>query len=279
MLTMIVLFSKLMLTVSENIEGDDRNMMKQILLITDGCSNMGVSPVIAAAHAQEEGIVVNVVGVVDQGELGELGASEIAEIAKAGGGMSRIVSSQQLSQTVQMMTRKTVMGTIQQVVGKELKAILGEGAGLAQLPPDKRAQVVNVIDEMSENASLRVALLVDSSASMKHKLAAVREALHDLLLSLRARAGRSEIAVFHFPGTVNAEQEVSMDAAWTVDLANIDKMFYKINMKGTTPTGPALLKVAQYIAETTSSGRSAADMEAAAFPRGGKDGILGDYVV
>lgn len=59
--------------------------MRQILLITDGCSNVGVSPVVAAAHAKEEGITVNVIGVVDQGELGMLGAEEIREIAEAGG--------------------------------------------------------------------------------------------------------------------------------------------------------------------------------------------------
>ena len=84
-------------------------MMKQILLITDGCSNVGVSPVIAAAQAQTEGVTVNVIGVIDHGELGVLGSEEIQEIAAAGGGMSRIVNSGQLSQTVQMMTRKTVL--------------------------------------------------------------------------------------------------------------------------------------------------------------------------
>ena len=38
--------------------------MKQIMLITDGCSNVGESPVMAAALARQEGITVNVVGVV-----------------------------------------------------------------------------------------------------------------------------------------------------------------------------------------------------------------------
>jgi len=256
-------------------------MMKQILLVTDGCSNVGVSPVVAAAHAREEGIVVNVVGVVDRGELGELGAQEIAEIARAGGGMSRIVSTAQLSQTMQMMTRKTVVGTIEQAVGKELKAILGDSS-LAVLPPDKRSQVVNVIDDMSERADIRVALLIDTSASMKSKLAAVREALHDLLLSLRARTGESEMAVFHFPGTANADESVAMDADWTRDLANINKMFYKIDMKGTTPTGPALLRVAQYVAETTPSRTlPVAGSDAGNSPNdgNGREGILSDYVV
>ena len=130
-------------------------MMKQILLITDGCSNVGVSPVIAAAQAQTEGVTVNVIGVIDHGELGVLGSEEIQEIAAAGGGMSRIVNSGQLSQTVQMMTRKTVTTTIQHAVGKELQSILGFSQ-LEQLPPEKRAEVVQVIDTMSETTSLRV---------------------------------------------------------------------------------------------------------------------------
>lgn len=95
--------------------------MKQILLITDGCSNVGESPVLAAAHARQEGITVNVVGVVDYGTIGELGSREIADIAKAGGGLSRIASTSQLAQTIQMMTRKTVVQTIQQAVNKEVK--------------------------------------------------------------------------------------------------------------------------------------------------------------
>ena len=48
-----------------------------ILLITDGCSNMGLSPVLAAAEALEEGITVNVVGVIDYGTIGELGSRRL----------------------------------------------------------------------------------------------------------------------------------------------------------------------------------------------------------
>ena len=47
--------------------------MKQIILVTDGCSNVGVSPVSAAAQAYEEGVVVNVIGIVDRSEYGEYG--------------------------------------------------------------------------------------------------------------------------------------------------------------------------------------------------------------
>src|SRR5690606_6666865 len=101
-------------------------MMKQIIILTDGCSNEGISPIAAAAHAYQEGIVVNVIGVVDNGAMnGERGMEEISEIARAGGGMSRLVTAAVLAQTVQMMTRKTVVQTIHQVVNRELRQILG----------------------------------------------------------------------------------------------------------------------------------------------------------
>ena len=181
--------------------------MKQIMLITDGCSNVGESPVMAAALAKQEGIIVNVVGIVDYGTIGELGSLEISEIAKAGGGMSRLSGTQNLAKTMQMLTRKTVVQTIQHAVNKELRQILGD-ATVEDLPPDKRSQVVEVIDELSENSDLDVALLIDASASMKPKLAAVEEAIRDMMLSLGARKGNSKLAVFHFPGLRGGEDAV-----------------------------------------------------------------------
>jgi Ca-activated chloride channel family protein len=180
-----------------------------------------------------------------------------------------------------MMTRKTVNHTIQQAVNKELQQILGRGE-LETLPPDQRAAVVHVIDEMSETAELQVALLVDASASMKPKLSAVREAIRDLMLSLQSRAGQSRVAVFHFPGGAPGV-EVEMDTGWTSDLAQIQKMFYKINMKGTTPTGPAMLSVLQYITGRRPSDESEPAESAAShvpqLTQTGEDGMLSDYVV
>ncbi|WP_040953060.1 vWA domain-containing protein [Gorillibacterium massiliense] len=254
--------------------------MKQIILITDGCSNVGVSPVVAAAHALTEGIVVNVVGVIDRGEIGELGAKEIADIAKAGGGLSRIVDPQALSQTVQMMTRKTVAHTIRQAVGSELRTILGTSE-LTELPPGKRAEVVRVIDELEETADLRVALLVDASASMKPKLRAVREAVRDLMASLQARQGKSELAVLHFPG--QGDEELRIDANWSRHLAKAAELFYNINMKGTTPTGPALLRAVAFFAETAPPVTEWEDKTSRQEPfppaSRGEDGMLSDYVL
>lgn len=256
-------------------------MMKQILLITDGCSNVGIQPAIAAAEARENGITVNVVGIVDYGTIGQLGACEIEEIASAGGGVSRIVQSHELSQTIQMMTRKTVVQTIQQAVNKELKLILGDAAtdGVQALPPEKRSEVVRVMDDMTEQSALKVALLIDASASMKPKLDAVEEAIRDLMLSLQARSGKSELSVFHFPGPYGGEEAVQ-DLEWTDEITRAKKLFQRLNMRGTTPTGPALLQVIDYYRTVPCT----VNKEAEVVPinqqeRMEMDGVWSDYIV
>jgi Ca-activated chloride channel family protein len=241
--------------------------MKQILLITDGCSNVGVSPVVAAAHAAAEGISVNVVGVLDHGDVGELGAAEIGEIARAGNGLSRLVHMRELTHTVQMMTRKTVVQTIQLAVQKELKQVLGDGS-IDALPPEKRGEVVRVIDELGETSGLQVALLIDASASMKPKLAAVEEAIRDLMLSLQARQGKSEISVFHFPGSRSGD-DCKLDLDWTTHLDGAGAIFPKLHMGGTTPTGPAIMHVIDFYRQGV-YGRHSRDET---------DGMMSGYVV
>ncbi|MCL6606021.1 MAG: hypothetical protein K6T94_24405 [Paenibacillus sp.] len=248
--------------------------MKQILLITDGCSNVGESPIMAAAHAFQEGITVNVVGVVDYGTIGELGSREIADIAKAGGGLSRIVGTPQLAQTMQMMTRKTVVQTIQQAVNKEVKKILGEGT-LEDLHPIQRSKVVTVVDELTETSSLRIALLIDASASMKPKLAAVEDAIRDLALSLEAREGTSEIAVFHFPGR-STDEDAVLDADWTSDLSEVRSLFSRLRMRGATPTGPAIFKVLEHYRYDKLDGHQGRYL---AESQSEREGMLGGYVV
>jgi Ca-activated chloride channel homolog len=250
--------------------------MRQILLITDGCSNTGISPVIAASQAAAEQIAVNVIGVVERNENGDFGTQEVHEIAEAGGGMSRIVHVGMLAQTVQMMTRKTVMSTVQQTVNRQLRDIFGKETSLDKLPPDQREQVVRVMDNVEDTIPLQIALLVDTSASMKPKLAAVEHAVHDLMLSLQARGGKSELAVFHFPSmSPGGKESAHLLRDWTTDLAKMNQLFYKIDLKGTTPTGPALLEVVRFMGRQ----RSHTDGHAPRQELPPKDGIMSDYVV
>lgn len=211
--------------------------IRQILLITDGCSNQGEDPTAIAALANEQGVTVNVIGVIDQDLIDENGMKEIEGIAMSGGGVSQIVYARQLSQTVQMVTRKAMTQTLQGVVNQELKQILGRSQTMEDLPPEKRGEVVEIVDELGETVDLEVMILVDTSASMKHKLPTVKEALLDLSISLNSRSGSNLFSVCVFPGKRN-DVEKLLD--WTPKLQTLSSIFPKLTTGGTTPTGPAI---------------------------------------
>lgn len=211
--------------------------IRQILLLTDGCSNHGESPIAMAALAKEQGITINVIGVVDRDTIDERGVKEIEGIAMSGGGISQIVYSEQLSQTVQMVTRKAMTQTIQGVVHKELQHILGKSASIEDLPPETRGEVMEVVDDLGERAQLEVLILVDTSASMKHKLPTVKESLLDLSLSLNARKGNNLFSVFLFPGKKNYVEKL---IDWTPNIDSLPSIFSKLAAGGITPTGPAI---------------------------------------
>lgn len=215
----------------------NKGTIKQILLITDGCSNQGEDPIAMAALAREEGITVNVIGVMEEDTIDEKGMQEIEGIAMSGGGVSQVVYAQQLSQTVQMVTRKGMTQTLQGVVNKELKQILGSNISMEDLPPEKRGEVMEVVDELGETVELEVLVLVDTSASMKNKLPTVKEALLDLSISLNARIGDNRFSVFVFPGK---RKEVEKILDWTPRLESLSSVFPKLTSGGITPTGPAI---------------------------------------
>ncbi|WP_419882628.1 VWA domain-containing protein [Peribacillus sp. B-H-3] len=217
--------------------------LRQILLITDGCSNQGQDPAAMAALAREQGITVNVIGVMENDTINEQGLQEIEAIASSGGGVSQIVYAQQLSQTVQMVTRKAMTQTIQGVVNKELQQILGKSSTMEDLSPDKRGEVMEVVDELGETSKLDVLILVDTSASMKHKLPTVKDALLDLSLSMNARLGDNRFSVFVFPGK---RKDVEKLLDWTPKLEVLTKIFPKLTTGGITPTGPAIAEALDY---------------------------------
>ncbi len=214
-----------------------KGTLKQILLLTDGCSNSGEDPVAIAALAREEGITVNVIGVVEDDRISEKGINEIKEIALSGGGISQVVYARQLAKTVQMVTRKAMTQTIHGVVNKELAQILGDGKELEDLPPEKRGQVMEVVDELGETMDLEVLILVDTSASMSNKLAMVQEALIDLSISLNSRIGANRFSLYSFPGK---RKDIDKLVGWTPKIESLSGVFHKLSSGGITPTGPAL---------------------------------------
>jgi Ca-activated chloride channel homolog len=96
---------------------------------------------------------------------------------------------------------------------------------------------MEVVDDLSETVELEVLILVDSSASMKHKLPTVKDALLDLSLSLNARSGENNYSVFVFPGKKN---DVERLLEWTPKLEALTSIFPKLTTGGLTPTGPAI---------------------------------------
>jgi Ca-activated chloride channel homolog len=217
--------------------------LRQILLITDGCSNHGEDPIAMSALANEQGITINVIGVMEQDTIDEKGLKEIEEIALAGRGVNQVVYATQLSQTVQMVTRKAMTQTLQGLVNRELQQILGGSKTMEDLPPEKRGEVMEVVDELGETVQLELLILVDTSASMKAKLPTVKEALLDLSLSLNARSGDNRFSVFVFPGKKN-DVEKLLD--WTPRLESLSTIYSKLSTGGLTPTGPAIREALTY---------------------------------
>src|SRR5690625_3697290 len=215
-----------------------RGTLQQILLITDGCSNSGFSPIHTAEQAFQQGVVVNVIGVLEKHQS-ELDASfqEVEKIAQAGGGVSQIVYKEDLSQTVQAVTRQAMSQTLQGFVHQELKHIFGEDRSLVDIAPDKRGEVMEVVEDLGETCQLNVLILVDTSASMRHKLLTVKEALLDLSMNLDARNGVNQFAIYQFP---DQKKEIGVIHDWAEALAEISVVFPRLVSSGMTPTGPAI---------------------------------------
>lgn len=217
----------------------NKGTLKQILLITDGCSNKGEDPSATAALAKEHGISVNVIGILDDDQTEQSsGLREVEEIALAGGGMSQIVYKQLLSQTVQMVTKQAMTQTLQGFVNLELQEILGSEQTVEDLNPKKRGEIMEVVEDMGETCDLEVVVLIDTSASMADKLQTVKDSLIDLSLSLNARVGKNRFCIYQFPG--KRKKDIQEVFGWSPKLDEVSTVFPKLTSGGVTPTGPAI---------------------------------------
>lgn len=209
--------------------------IRQLLVITDGCSNIGGDPVESARRALAKGIVVNVIGVMEKDDMERVGREEANSIADAGGGMCRIVQTVDLAATAQMMTHQTMQMTLAQLVNQELLSVMGKTT--EDLPPAERTRVMQVVDKLEEEVALQLVVAIDMSASMKAKIPTVREAVRDLALSLQVRTGSLRVAVLMFPGAGDQPTKLVQPFADTVDLREMERL---LEARGGTPTGPAI---------------------------------------
>lgn len=208
-----------------------KGTIRQILLITDGCSNQGEDPVRVSEQIAKQGISVNVIGVLEDDQTEDpTGLTEVNEIAEAGNGVSRIVYAEDLSETVQMVTQQAITQTIQGYVSKELKDIFGKEVNEDELSPETKEEVHEIVEDLGETVDLQVLILIDTSASMQHKMSAVRESLNDLVISLRARMGNYYFSIYHFPTRRQITEKASfMDKRRSRNRKSISETCYRGN--------------------------------------------------
>lgn len=82
-------------------------------------------------------------------------------------------------------------------------------------------------------------MLVDTSGSMKPKLSAVQQAIHDFSISLHSRSGKSRMAVGSFPGK---QKYLDIRIPWTDKVEQAHQLTSDLAMSGITPTGPAIVE-------------------------------------
>lgn len=216
----------------------DSGEIKQIIVVTDGRSNIGCSPVEAAGKAFTLGITVSTIGIINYRDShDEKDIEEVEEIAKAGGGLCEYSHVENLARTMQDLTHKTAQRTIEQIVSRQLKSIIGEN--IEDMEPRSRMKLVDFIEKYGDNINLKCIILLDTSGSMKNKLDIAARSVTELLENLKDRPGNSSIAVIAYPGAEAGH--CSVICGFTSDTAVLRQKLSAIRTGGGTPTGPAIL--------------------------------------
>jgi len=211
-------------------------IIKQIIVITDGRSNIGVNPAEAAAKAKAGGITVSAIGIIDNEGKNEEDVMEVEAIAKAGGGLSDYCYIQNLGTTLQVMTQKTVNHTLECIVSKQLKTIIGED--ITNIEPESRMKIVEFIEKYGERVDLLNAIVLDTSKSMTHKLEKAKKCIVDLMEAMNNRKGISNLALISYPGDNSSMINVVCD--FTTDMSLLKEGMKLLKARGGTPTGPAI---------------------------------------
>lgn len=213
--------------------------LRQIVLISDGRSNRGYSPVNAALNACCNGIRVNAIGILDTGHLGLAGRGEMSRIAAAGGGMCRFISMDNLAYTISSITQQAVRCAVERELNRRLTAQVG--TGLAGISPAGREALIPVLTKMEEEAKLDLALVIDTSGSMEKKRRLLEKGLLDLILSLSSRKGTVNLAIIRYPGKVGYADLIKPLNGNNSLTAGVLR---RISFGGLTPTGPAIAAAA-----------------------------------
>lgn len=207
---------------------------RQIVLVSDGESNYGISPVEVAKRALQNGIQVSTIGIVRNTKV-EKPLVELEEIALNGGGLCQITNLENITTAMSMVTVASVHNTIENIVNKELMEIMD--VDIKGVPPKMRGKIVGMMDKLQEDIPIECLLLLDVSGSMKGKIPAAKRGILELLRFLKERNGSSQIGVITYPGEDNTFEILSQ---FTSDIDYLESCLNCITIGGVTPTGPAL---------------------------------------
>lgn len=205
--------------------------LKEIIVITDGKSNVGGDPAGAALLAHKKGIIVNAIGIMDRGETEEP-YIELENIAKAGGGICDIIPLSMLGYSVQMVTMQSVQMTIERAVSRQLRQITGYS--LEDMEPDSRSRILEYIQKVGNEVSLKCVVALDCSGSMRSRIKTALGSVQDLLISLKTRKGRSYLGIVAFPGGAGRDSKVI--SGFTDDFDQLALRLNRIKTGGPTPT-------------------------------------------
>ena len=214
---------------------DKEMQFKQIILVTDGESNEGTNPVMISKQGYEKGIITSTIGITN--DIGsEESLTEIKEIASTGGGIWEYTDISNLDTTMSMVTMKSVYKTIEEIVNKELKDIVG--TELEEMHPSSRKKITDLIDKLGDDVNIKCCVVMDCSGSMKSKIDIAKSSVLNLLRILNSRKGKTEISVIAYPHITSEPYKVLCD--FTENIIELEKALQKIQVGGRTPTGPAL---------------------------------------
>ncbi|MFZ5966658.1 MAG: vWA domain-containing protein [Bacillota bacterium] len=218
--------------------------INQLIVVTDGKSNIGGNPATVAAEAAKRSIVVNAIGIIGNDGEDDGALSEIEDIARAGKGIAQYSTVSNLGYTMHGVTQKTINKTIETIVGKQLKEMIG--GDISDLPPRSRGKIIEYMERLGEETGIKCCVVMDCSGSMFNRMGTARQSVIDLFHSLKARNGKSEIAVIAFPGEQGEPCKIISNFTENIDL--IKSRVLEMKAGGSTPTAAAMNRALQLMA-------------------------------
>lgn len=210
-------------------------LFRQIILVTDGESNIGGDPIQMATEISKDGINISTIGIIDKTSK-EDSLLEVNKIADCGNGICEITEIFNLQQTMELVTQKSIHRTIETAVNNELKSILNKD--MDDIHPTSRDRIIKLIDDFSDKMNLKCIVLLDCSKSMNNKIEIAKQSIVNLLNILSKREGKSKISVIGYPNGNVGYYNIISD--FTEDFHELESKLKNVKVSGMTPTAKAL---------------------------------------